>query len=106
MPEEISHAVLAAVDHSSTTAKRYYRGTERYYRLGDKKTTQTRSSKLPEGNVGAYGVVYVLIPPIPFQSGPPLNSTVFLRLNSIEKETQEKHRLHNGSERHQSSCAK
>ena len=35
---------------------------------------------------GAKGVdVYVMIPPKPFQRGPPLNSTAFLRLKSTKK---------------------
>ena len=39
---------------------------------------------------GANGVdVYVMIPPKPFQSGPPLNSTAFLRLKSTEKKRRE-----------------
>ena len=31
------------------------------------------------------GDVYVMIPPKPFQRGPPLNSTAFLRLKSTKK---------------------
>ena len=33
--------------------------------------------------------VYVVIPPKPFQRGPPLNSTAFLRLKSSEKKRRE-----------------
>ena len=39
-----------------------------------------------KGKGGAQGEnVYVMIPPEPFQRGPPLNSTAFLRLKSTEK---------------------
>ena len=42
------------------------------------------------GKVVQKGVdVYVLIPPKPFQCGPPLNSTAFLRLKSTEKKHRE-----------------
>ena len=34
---------------------------------------------------GQEGDVYVMIPPKPFQRGPPLNSTAFLRLKSTKK---------------------
>ena len=45
---------------------------------------ENRGSSKEEG--GDKGDVYVMIPPKPFQSGPPLNSTAFLRLKSTKKE--------------------
>ena len=42
-------------------------------------------SKVPKERRCKGEDVYVMIPPKPFQSGPPLNSTAFLRLKSTKK---------------------
>ena len=47
---------------------------------------KTEDAPKRKGKGGAEGVnVYVMIPPEPFQRGPPLNSTAFLRLKSTKK---------------------
>ena len=47
---------------------------------------KTEDAPKGKGKGGAEGVyVHVMIPPKPFQRGPPLNSTAFLRLKSTEK---------------------
>jgi len=48
---------------------------------------------------GCIWFVYVLIPPIPFQCGPPLNSTGSLRLKSTKKKSSENNRLRSLSPR-------
>ena len=45
---------------------------------------ENRGSSKEKGG-GQEGDVYVMIPPKPFQRGPPLNSTAFLRLKSTKK---------------------
>ena len=44
-----------------------------------------KTEEAPRKKEGIKGDVYVTIPPKPFQRGPPLNSTAFLRLKSIKK---------------------
>ena len=51
---------------------------------------KTEDAPKCKGKGGAKEVnVYVMIPPEPFQSGPPLNSTAFLRLKTTEKKCRE-----------------
>ena len=78
---------------------RYYRGCQWYNRFPGSSTTVTNHSsqtrearkrrKLQGKRRGQEGDVYVMIPPKPFQRGPPLNSTAFLRLKSTEKKRRE-----------------
>ena len=44
-----------------------------------------KTEEAPRKKEGIKGDVYVMIPPKPFQRGPPLNSTAFLRLKSIKR---------------------
>ena len=44
-----------------------------------------KTEEAPRKKEGIKGDVYVMIPPKPFQRGPPLNSTAFLRLKSTKK---------------------
>ena len=44
-----------------------------------------KMEEAPRKKEGIKGDVYVMIPPKPFQRGPPLNSTAFLRLKSTKK---------------------
>ena len=78
---------------------RYYRRCLRYYRSTRSNTTaspptavRTREKRINGGSSNVQGKggdkeenVYVMIPPKPFQRGPPLNSTAFLRLKSTKK---------------------
>ena len=48
-----------------------------------------KTEEAPRKKEGIKGDVYVMIPPKPFQRGPPLNSTAFLRLKSTEKKRRE-----------------
>ena len=79
---------------------RYYRSGEQYYRMLQFSNTRKpsfcidkerrRMLQRAKGKVVQKGVdVYVMIPPKPFQSEPPLNSTTFLRLKSTEKKHRE-----------------
>ena len=79
---------------------RYYCSREQYYRMLQFSNTRKpsfcidkerrRMLQRSKGKVVQKGVnVYVMIPPKPFQSGPPLNSTAFLRLKSTEKKRRE-----------------
>ena len=44
-----------------------------------------KTEEAPRKKEGIKGDVYVMIPPKPFQRGPSLNSTAFLRLKSTKK---------------------
>ena len=79
---------------------RYYRSEEQYSRLPQFSHTRSpsfckdkekrRMLQRAKGNVVQKGVdVYVMIPPKPFQSRPPLNSMTFLRLKSTERKRRE-----------------
>ena len=48
-------------------------------------TRGRRTKEAPWKKEGIKGDVYVMIPPKPFQRGPPLNSMAFLRLKSTKK---------------------
>ena len=60
--------------------EQYYRDQPQQPDKGGKKTEEA-----PRKRRGQEGDVYVMIPPKPFQRGPPLNSTAFLRLKSTKK---------------------
>ncbi|XBI62663.1 hypothetical protein VPH35_043239 [Triticum aestivum] len=79
---------------------RYYCSEEQYYRMPQFSNTRSplfcvdtekrRMLQGAKGKVVQKGTyVYVMIPPKPFQRGPPLNSMTFLRLKSTGKKRRE-----------------
>ena len=64
---------------------------EQYYRNhNSSQSKDARNTKeSPRKKEGIKGDVYVMIPPKPFQRGPPLNSMAFLRLKSTKKKHRE-----------------
>jgi len=60
---------------------------EQYYRNHNSSQSKEagKTEEAPRKKEGIKGDVYVMIPPKPFQRGPPLNSTAFLRLKSTKK---------------------
>ena len=60
--------------------EQYYRDQPQQPDKGGKKRRKFQGKRR-----GQEGDVYVMIPPKPFQRGPPLNSTAFLRLKSTKK---------------------
>ena len=56
-----------------------------HYHRSSQSKEAGKTEESPRKKEGIKGDVYVMIPPKPFQRGPPLNSTTFLRLKSTKK---------------------